>query len=69
MTGAGGEVRLRVCISWLELQGSTDRDGPTDRASFGRAMAYFRTNSRSFALEFLPTFWRAGEANVGGDKV
>ena len=60
--GAGGEV----CISWLELQGSTDRDR-------GSAMAYFRTNTAplglSFALEFLPTFWREGEANVGGDKV
>ena len=54
--GGGGEV----CISWLGLQGSTDR--PTKWE--GRAMAYFRTNSLSFALEFLPTFWRGRRPNA-----
>ena len=58
--GAGGEV----CISWLELQGSTDR---------GSAMAYFRTNiARSLVcLGISANILASGRttANVGGDKV
>ena len=53
----------------------TDRrptDGATGRGreEGGRWHIFVQTPlGLSFALEFLPTFWREGEANVGGDKV
>ena len=51
------EVRYVVCISWLELQGSTAR--PTREG--GQWHIFVQTSlGLSFALEFLPTFWLAG---------